>query len=59
MSWWRKKPTARAEDSTGDRRMPLVRLEGITKIFKGDPDEGGILKQAVKGMMDSLMPHRD
>src|SRR5216117_2093903 len=39
MPWWRKKPTAPAEDATGDSRMPLVRLEGITKIFKGDPNE--------------------
>ena len=26
-------------------------------LLKGDPDEGGILKQAVKGMVDSLVPH--
>ena len=29
-----------------------------TALLKGDPDEGGILKQAVKGMVDSLMPHK-
>ena len=28
-----------------------------TSLLKGDPDEGGILKQAVKGMMDSILPH--
>jgi pyruvate dehydrogenase (quinone) len=27
-------------------------------LLKGDPDEGGIVKQAVKGMVDSLMPHK-
>jgi pyruvate dehydrogenase (quinone) len=31
-----------------------------TALLKGDPDEGGIIKQAVKGMMDSLLPsHKD
>jgi pyruvate dehydrogenase (quinone) len=29
-----------------------------TALLKGDPDEGGILKQAVKGMVDSLVPHK-
>jgi pyruvate dehydrogenase (quinone) len=29
-----------------------------TALLKGDPDEGGILKQAVKGMVDSLIPHK-
>jgi pyruvate dehydrogenase (quinone) len=28
-------------------------------LLKGDPDEGGILKQAVKGVMDSILPHKD
>jgi pyruvate dehydrogenase (quinone) len=28
-----------------------------SSLLKGDPDEGGILKQAVKGMVDSLIPH--
>ncbi|MDB5319731.1 MAG: thiamine pyrophosphate-requiring protein [Phycisphaerales bacterium] len=27
-----------------------------TALLKGDPNESGILKQAVKGMMDSIMP---
>jgi pyruvate dehydrogenase (quinone) len=26
-------------------------------LLKGDPNEGGILKQAVKGMVQGLMPH--
>jgi len=30
-----------------------------TSIPKGDPNESGMIRQAVKGMMDSLMPHKD
>jgi pyruvate dehydrogenase (quinone) len=30
-----------------------------TSLLKGDPDERGIIKQAVKGMVDSLLPHSD
>jgi pyruvate dehydrogenase (quinone) len=29
-----------------------------TALLKGDPNESGILKQAVKGMMDSILPGR-
>jgi pyruvate dehydrogenase (quinone) len=29
-----------------------------TSLLKGDPNESGIIKQAVKGMMDSIMPGR-
>jgi putative ABC transport system ATP-binding protein len=36
MAWWkRRKP----EHTPADPDMPLIRLEGITKIFKGDADE--------------------
>jgi pyruvate dehydrogenase (quinone) len=28
-----------------------------TALLKGDPNEEGIVKQAIKGMMDSIMPH--
>jgi putative ABC transport system ATP-binding protein len=36
MAWWkRNKP----EHTPADPDMPLIRLEGITKIFKGDADE--------------------
>jgi pyruvate dehydrogenase (quinone) len=31
----------------------------MSSLLKGDPDEGGILKQAVKGMMDTILPHHD
>jgi putative ABC transport system ATP-binding protein len=40
MPWWRKGSSAPAEQPSGaDNQMPLIRLEGITKIFKGDADE--------------------
>jgi putative ABC transport system ATP-binding protein len=36
MAWWtRSKP----EKSVVDPSLPLIRLEGVTKIFKGDADE--------------------
>jgi pyruvate dehydrogenase (quinone) len=28
-------------------------------LLKGDPNEGGIVKQAIKGMVESLLPHKD
>jgi pyruvate dehydrogenase (quinone) len=28
-----------------------------TSLIKGDPDEGGILKQAIKGLVQGLVPH--
>jgi pyruvate dehydrogenase (quinone) len=28
-----------------------------TALVKGDPDEGGIVRQAVKGMVEGLLPH--
>jgi pyruvate dehydrogenase (quinone) len=30
-----------------------------TTLLKGDPNEGGIVKQAIKGMVDSILPHGD
>src|SRR2546422_1097612 len=39
MSWWRKGSTATADQLTADNAMPLIRLEGISKVFKGDADE--------------------
>jgi putative ABC transport system ATP-binding protein len=36
MAWWtRRKP----EHTTMDPNLPLIRLEGITKIYKGEADE--------------------
>jgi putative ABC transport system ATP-binding protein len=34
MSWWKRKDADAA--ATGDPAMPLIRLEHITKVFKGD-----------------------
>jgi pyruvate dehydrogenase (quinone) len=40
--------------------ISLQQAKNFTEsLLKGDPDEGGILKQAVKGMMDSILPHKD
>jgi putative ABC transport system ATP-binding protein len=36
--WWRRRPEGR-ETATQDLDMPLMRLEGVSKIFKGDADE--------------------
>jgi putative ABC transport system ATP-binding protein len=36
MAWWKRK--AALEDAA-DPSMPLIRFEGLTKIFKGDADE--------------------
>ena len=36
MAWWtRRKPVA----ERADPKMPLIRLEGVTKLFRGDADE--------------------
>jgi putative ABC transport system ATP-binding protein len=40
MSWWRKESTTPPDQPGGvDPHMPLIRLEGIGKVFKGDADE--------------------
>ena len=40
MSWWRKESATPADQPSGaDPQLPLIRLEGIAKIFKGDADE--------------------
>ena len=40
--------------------ITLEQAKNFTEsLLKGDPEEGGILKQAVKGMMDSILPHRE
>ncbi len=36
--WWRRRTEGR-ETATQDLDMPLIRLEGVSKIFKGDADE--------------------
>ncbi len=40
MSWWRRtKATTETETLVDPATMPLIRLEGISKVFKGDADE--------------------
>ena len=40
--------------------ITLQQAKNFTEtLLKGDPDEGGIVKQAVKGMVESLIPHRE
>ncbi len=41
MAWWKRgKPAPAAEaDATNARDMPLIRLQGVSKIFKGEADE--------------------
>src|SRR5947209_14055946 len=39
MPWWRKSQSQPAEVTTASA-LPLIRLEHVTKIFKGDGDEG-------------------
>ena len=36
MAWWKRSTTAPKDDTPVDPNMPLIRLEGITKTFKGD-----------------------
>jgi putative ABC transport system ATP-binding protein len=45
MAWWRQaKPEPASETSAA---MPLIRLEGITKLFRGDADEETVALQDV------------
>ena len=39
--WWRRRTETREQhDDTGpDANLPLIRLEGVSKVFKGDADE--------------------
>jgi putative ABC transport system ATP-binding protein len=39
MAWWRRTRIEAEPDAAGTSGMPLIRLEGITKIFRGDADE--------------------
>jgi putative ABC transport system ATP-binding protein len=38
MSWWRKRDTEPAE-TPADPNMPVIRLEHVSRIFKGDAEE--------------------
>ena len=37
MAWWKRSKTADSDAAAIDPNMPLIRLDGITKVFKGDP----------------------
>ena len=39
MPWWRKEPAPKPEESAPDPAMPVIRLEHVSKVFKGDADE--------------------
>ena len=39
MPWWRKREAEPAADVPVDPNMPVIRLEGVSRIFKGDADE--------------------
>jgi putative ABC transport system ATP-binding protein len=39
MAWWKRTSTPPADESKADTDMPVIRLEGISKVFKGDADE--------------------
>jgi putative ABC transport system ATP-binding protein len=39
MSWWRRKEPDVPADASGTYDGPVIRLEHVTKIFKGDADE--------------------
>src|SRR5882762_5150778 len=36
MAWWKRSTTTEREDAAADPNMPLIRFDGITKLFKGD-----------------------
>jgi putative ABC transport system ATP-binding protein len=39
MPWWRKHKAEPATDTPADPNMPVIRLEHVSRIFKGDADE--------------------
>jgi putative ABC transport system ATP-binding protein len=39
MAWWRRTRIETEPEAAGTSGLPLIRLEGITKIFKGDADD--------------------
>src|SRR5258708_40071113 len=40
MSWWRKREgQPAAEDAAADPHLPVIRLEHVSKVFKGDANE--------------------
>jgi len=39
MPWWRRKSEAAESDQPADPNMPLIRLDHVSKVFKGDAEE--------------------
>jgi putative ABC transport system ATP-binding protein len=39
MAWWKRGTSGAEADAGVDSSLPLIRLDGVTKIFKGDADE--------------------
>ena len=36
MAWWKRSRTERQDEAPADTALPLIRLEGVTKVFKTD-----------------------
>src|SRR5262245_47416871 len=39
MPWWRKRDPEPQPDASIDPTLPVIRLEHVTRLFKGDADE--------------------
>ncbi len=39
MSWWRRRSEPAAHDAAVDPNAPVIRLENVSKVFRGDADE--------------------
>ena len=39
MAWWKRGRSTGAAEAAGDPSLPLIRLDGVTKVFRGDADE--------------------
>jgi putative ABC transport system ATP-binding protein len=39
MAWWRRSRSEQQPAGVAEQNLPLIRLEGITKTFRGDADE--------------------
>jgi putative ABC transport system ATP-binding protein len=39
MAWWRKRDATPHDDGGADPNMPVIRLEHVTKTFRGDADD--------------------
>src|SRR6476661_1593457 len=37
--WWRRRTREPTDDTRSDSNLPLIRLQGVSKVFKGDADE--------------------